>query len=327
LLDGWFVPHRVAAILPEQEAVMVASSLDAQGLAISAPAPVAQPPAFVAFELPAIDGVALAARHFAPTRPARGAVLIAPAMGVPQAFYAGFAGWLAELGVHVLTFDYRGTGRSRRGSLRGVDADVIAWAQLDATAALRALQDRAPDLPITWIGHSLGAQIVPFVPDHRELAKVITIAAGSGYWRENTPALRRKVWLLWFVLVPVFTPVFGYFPGKRLGLVGDLPAGVIRQWRRWCLDPHYAVGVEGPVVRDLFARVRTPIASLSFTDDEMMSARNTESLHGFYVGAPTTLRRIAPADVGLARIGHFGCFRPTARALWDAAVRPELALR
>src|SRR2546421_711925 len=81
---------------------------------------------------------------------------------------------------------------------------------------LRALQDRRPDLPLTWIGHSLGAQIVPFVPDHRELARVITIAAGSGYWRDNVAALRPKVWLLWYVLTPLITPVFGYFPGKRL---------------------------------------------------------------------------------------------------------------
>jgi predicted alpha/beta hydrolase len=160
--------------------------------------------------------------------------------------------------------------------------------------AARAAGSHA-DLPLTWIGHSLGAQIAPFVPDHRELARVITIAAGSGYWRDNVRALRPRMWLLWYVL----TPLLGYFPGKRLRLIGDLPAGGVRQWRRWCLDPHYAVGAEGPAVRELYARVTAPITSLSFTDDEMMSERNTESLHGFSVVAPTTLRRIAPETVGM----------------------------
>jgi len=294
-------------------------------------APAAMPaPDGHALELPAVDGVPLAARYFAPhgsPGQARGSALIVPAMGVAQAFYAPFAAWLAELGLHAMTFDYRGTGLSRRGSLRKVDADVVTWARLDATAVLRALEDRAPDLPINWIGHSLGAQIIPFVPDHRTLAKIITIGAGSGYWRDNTPALRRKVLVMWYGAVPLLTPVFGYFPGKRLRMVGDLPAGVIRQWRRWCLDPEYAVGVEGPAVRELFARVTTPITAVSFTDDEMMSARSTESLHGFYTGAPQTARRLAPRDLGLARIGHFGGFRPAMRdALWEGVLRSELAL-
>jgi hypothetical protein len=66
------------------------------------------------------------------------------------------------------------------------------------------------------------------------------------------------------------------------------------QWRRWCLNPDYAVGAEGPQVREAFASVRTPITSLSFTDDEMMSARNTRSLHHHYSNAPKKMARIAP---------------------------------
>lgn len=265
------------------------------------------------FQLAAVDGVPLAARHYAPVGPVRGAVLIASAMGVPQTFYAKLATWLAERGHHVMTFDYRGAGESRHGSLRGVAADIITWGRFDATAALRALQDRAPGVPITWIGHSLGGQVIPFVPDHRELARIVTLAAGSGYWRDNTAALRRKVWLLWFVVAPVVVPLFGYFPGRALRMVGDLPRGVLEQWRRWCLDPEYAAGAE-PGAAALFAKVTTPITSLSFTDDEMMSERSIAVLHAAYANAPVTLRRFAPPDLGVERVGHFGFFRdPT---LW-----------
>ena len=42
-------------------------------------------------------------------------------------------------------------------------------------------------------------------------------------------------------------------------------------------------------MRRQYAAVTTPIVSLSFTDDEFMSARNTESLHGFYTGAQRTM--------------------------------------
>ena len=40
-------------------------------------------------------------------------MLIVPAMGVDQRYYAAFASWLADQGYFVVTFDYRGMGRSR----------------------------------------------------------------------------------------------------------------------------------------------------------------------------------------------------------------------
>src|SRR5690606_35554339 len=187
------------------------------------------------------------------------------------------------------------------------------------------LRAQAPQVPLTWLGHSLGGQIVPFVPNHAELARIITIATGSGYWRENSPRLKRVVWWLWYVIVPVTLPLFDYFPGRRLRKVGDLPRRVMEQWRRWCLHPEYLAGVEGEWARQKYAAVRTPMLSLSFTDDDYMSARNTESIHSFYVNAPKSFRRISPDDAGVKHIGHFGFFRAKfENALWERYLLPEL---
>lgn len=276
-------------------------------------------------QIPTSDGQRIAIRFFAAQDAARGAVLIAPAMGVGQDYYAEFARWLAQQGFATLTFDYRGIGHSRHGSLRGFAADIFDWAGLDCAAAMEALEQRSPDAPLYWIGHSLGGQILPFFPHHARLTKAITVATGSGYWRENTWALRSYVWWLWYVIVPLALPIFDYFPGRRLRKIGDLPRGVMAQWRRWCLDPDYAVGVEGDVVRRQFAAITTPIVSLSFTDDEFMSARNTESIHSFYTGAARSMRRISPQTIGVKRIGHFGFFRRRfADSLWRAHLLPEL---
>ena len=295
--------------------------------AISIPKSAEPTQAIVELDVDTADHTPIATRFYAPRMPAKGAVLIVPAMGVPQSFYAAFAGWLAREGFHAATFDYRGTGKSRRGPLSAVDADIVTWAEQDTSAVLRALAARAPGLPVTWIGHSLGGQIVPFVPEHFAVSKVITIATGSGYWRENAAPLRRKVWLFWFLAVPIATPLFGYFPGKSLGMVGDLPRGVIRQWRKWCLQPEYAVG-DGPQMRALFANVTTPITALSFTDDEMMSDANTASIHSFYTRAPKKMLRLSPGDAGVSRIGHFGFFRADMREpLWDGLLRAELSER
>lgn len=120
----------------------------------------------------------------------------------------------------------------------------------------------------------------------------------------NVPKLRRKVWLLWWVTYPVSTPLFGS-PGRRLGMVGDLPRNVIRQWRTWCLQPDYAAG-DGPAVRELYESVTTPITAFSFPDDEMMSEE----------------RRLTPDEVGVERVGHFGAFRDTMRGpLWKGRIR------
>ncbi len=271
------------------------------------------------------DGYALSAQLYTPAQAALGGVLIVPAMGVPQSYYRAFAEWLSGLGYTVLSFDYRGMGQSLHGSLRQVQADIFTWARQDVAAALDALAQAVPGLPITWIGHSLGGQILPFVPNRERVSKVITVACGSGYWKENSPALKRRVWLLWFGVAPLTMPLFGYFPGSRFNMVGDLPKGVMTQWRRWCLHPDYAVGVEGEAVRAQFSAVKTPITSLSFSDDDFMSARNTESIHGFYTAAPKTMRRLNPAALGLGTIGHFGFFKRDMReALWQPYLLPEL---
>ena len=263
------------------------------------------------------DGAKLSAHSFGDAQSARAGVLIVPAMGVEQQYYAPFAHWLFEQGYFAVTFDYRGVGHSRQGSLRHEKADVMTWAQHDAASMVDWIGQRIDGKPLGWIGHSLGGQILGLLRNADRIAAMATVAAGSGYWREYTPGLRRIAPLLWYAIVPTLLPLFGYFPGRRLNMIGDVPAGVMRQWRSWCLDPDYLFGVEDSRWRVTYSTLQQPILSLSFTDDEYMSARNIESLHAFYSGTPQTLRRIEPRDVGADRIGHFGFFRRRhADALW-----------
>ena len=270
------------------------------------------------------DGTALAARLYPCTGVPKGAVLIGGAMGVKQDYYAPFAEWLAAQGFAVMTFDYRGMGDSRPSaqatSLRGFDADLFSWAR-DYDSAIDALRERAPGVPLYLVGHSLGAQLPGLLRNRANIAGLLSIAAGSGYWRDNAPRLKRTVLYFWHALVPVATGLFGYFPGKRLRKVGDLPRGVILQWRRWCLDPRYHVGAEGTAVREQFEQVRFPVVALSITDDELMTERGTHVLVDCYANAPRRVERIAPADVKVNRIGHFGFFRDQFQSsLWARSV-------
>jgi len=256
------------------------------------------------------DGPRLGARLFHPPagQPAKAAVLIGGAMGVRQDYYQPFAQWLAAQGYAVLSFDYRGMGDSRHGPLRGFDADLFSWAR-DTDTAIEALMHAAPGVPLYLVGHSLGAQLPGLLKHRDRVAGLVSVAAGSGYWRDNAPQLKRIVLYFWHVLVPVATALCGYFPGRRIGKVGDLPAGVVLQWRRWCMNPRYHVGAEGTPVREQFEAARFPVVALSITDDELMTERGTRVLLDCYANSPRRIERIAPADVQVQRIGHFGFFR------------------
>jgi len=262
------------------------------------------------------DGSHVVAKFFMPADGPRAAVVLPCAMGVTQKYYRDFAEWLASQGFAAITFDYRGMGLSAPKSLKNCKVNISDWAAEDCAAIVATVKTQVPDRQLFWMGHSLGGQLVGMIPNRELIDGVILVASGNGYWKTTSPQTHRNSVLMFYVLAPLFTPLFGYFPGKRLRAVGDLPAGVIHQWRRWCLNPEYMM-VEGGTIRQDFADVRTPMLSISFTDDEMMSATSTEGLLAFYSSAPIEKDRLSPSDVGTSRIGHFGFFRKQAEtSLW-----------
>lgn len=258
----------------------------------------------------------LVLRVFPSVAPPAAAIVLPSAMGVAQNFYARYAQWLAEQGFLVITFDYRGVGLSAPPSLRECRVDIFDWAR-DCEAVIDFAADALPGRPLYWIGHSLGGQLLGLIRNRERIVRVVTIATGNGYWLQNSWPVRAMVWWLWLVVVPLATRTVGYFPGRRLRKVGDLPRGVIEQWRRWCLNREYVVGAEGEAVREAYSAVDVPIMALSFTDDELMTEKSIRTLHRLYSAAPIDFRRIAPRDVGVRRIGHFGFFRPQfEQSLW-----------
>ena len=250
--------------------------------------------------------------------PLRAQVVVAGAVGVPQTFYTAFAQWLAAHGYAVTTFDYRGHAGSLHGPLKKARANLLDWGA-DCAAVATHLRLQSPSLPLYWIGHSVGAQLpgVQAMP----INGLLSIASGSGYWRDNAPPTRRKALLWWWGIAPVVTALCGCLPGKKWGLVGDLPAGVLWQWRRWCLHPNYGIGVEGETLRKAYAAARYPLHAFSVEDDEMMSWRSTASLVGWYRNCPQTIERVRMLDVPSRRIGHFGFFRAEMEyTLWPRAL-------
>ncbi len=284
--------------------------------------PDAQPLSFTA-----ADGTPLSGMLYEPQASAgasaKACVLVAGGLGIGQRFYAPFAHWLAQRGYRVLTFDLRGMGASRRPehrrSLRGLDADMLTWARQDFAAAVMRLAEQSPDGRVALVGHSLGMHHAGMTTAaaQQRIARAVSVAAGSGYWRDWAPASRRKApWML-HLAAPLLTPVLGWFPGKRLRMVGDLPGPAMRQWSRWCRHPEFAWGAEPDRVLPSLRAARFPIHCLSFTDDEAMTENCTRKLLAALPNAPSQLQIVAPADLGLTAIGHVGAFRSeVGAAVW-----------
>lgn len=273
----------------------------------------------------------IALREYRPAGSVRASVVIGGAMGVQQDYYAPFAQWLASQGYRVVSFDYRGQGDSLPDTpghtLRGFSANLHDWAR-DYEAVVTLARGEMPASPLYLIGHSLGAQLPGLFQQPQQIDGLLSIAAGSGYWRDNAPRMRHKALYFWYLLVPLVTRVCGYFPGKRLRKIGDLPAGVIGQWRRWCLHPRYSAGAEGESADRRYAQVQFPVLAWSISDDELMTLRGTRTLVGFYAQAPSRVDTVQPADAGVRRIGHFGFFRETfTGTLWPRASEALQELR
>lgn len=266
------------------------------------------------------DGRALRLTTAEPDGRLRGVVLVAPAMATPSGFYRPFLLWLAASGFRAVTFDFR--GQEDRRTTKNETGDLDRWIA-DASEVLDAVVARSDGLPITWVGHSLGGQILPLV-DHDQVTSVLLIAAGDAYWRHSPRRLRRWLPLLWWVVAPASVRVCGYFPGARLRIMTDLPAGVMRQWARWVRHPEY-LEVDHPDAPELYAAVRAPITSISFTDDEIMGPGGIQSLLDRYRGAPQIRHHLSPEQLGVTRLGHHGFFRQQVTGHWDTWVLPWLA--
>jgi predicted alpha/beta hydrolase len=261
--------------------------------------------------IPAADGLPLAATIYrredqpAPDR----VVLVNAAMGVRRHFYDRYARFLAQEGFVVVTFDFRGIGESRPAQLRHYAARLRDWGEQDTAGAIDWLDERFPGARLLVVGHSAGGQIVALAPNNHRLAGMLTVASQSGYWRLYNVPEKYRLLVLWKVVLPGLANLCGYLPGRRLGMGADIPKGVILEWARWCLQPHYCFGDDRLPARENAKRFTAPLLAYSMADDEWAPARAVDSLLSYYVNAQKTRRHVRPHELGVRAIGHFGFFK------------------
>jgi predicted alpha/beta hydrolase len=271
----------------------------------------------------AADGVRLAGRFFsAGAAKSSNPVLLCPATGVRQRFYAAFARWLAQQGIDVLTFDYRGIGESLREThVRQCPARKQDWGQLDMPAALDWLMQRTGAESVDLIGHSAGGQLIGLMPNHASIRRVLMVSASSGHvWGLRFPYRIAAFAYLQFYL-PLTARALGYSPSRVIGMGEDLPAGVARQWSRWCLRPGYVANEFGRgISHHYYDEFRAPILSLYSRDDSIATERNVQDLLRLFPSAPKQKICLDPNQLGVPSVGHVDFFRASRAAAWPLAL-------
>jgi len=240
-------------------------------------------------------------------------VVIASAMGVPRRFYAPLAQFLAGDGFKVLTFDYRGIGDSRDGTVRGSRIRMEDWGRLDIEAALQwATSDSKADR-VFLLGHSAGGQLAGLARSATKLDGIVFAAVSSaypGHWQ--MPARLGLLWLM-HLHAPLVTLGRDFFPPKLGGLSNiPIPAGVVRQWARWARRPGYLYDPRSGIDVSGYRAVAQPMLAWQFDDDTYAPQSAHDAILAAYPNAKIERRAIRTRELG-RKVGHFGFFREASR--------------
>lgn len=272
--------------------------------------------------IPCADGVQLSAELWMPDGPVRGVVQLNPATGATRAYYWPFAQFLAGHGFAVCLYDYRGSGGSAPLSLRGCTYRFLDYGTLDMPAVLDWLDAHFAGLPKYVVGHSVGGQQVGFMPNHRKIKGMVTMASATGYWGYMPLGYRLKTHFFFHLFSPLSHALAGYNAGRRFGIMEDLPRRVVTEWRAWCSVPDYFFDPRffgKTVPSGFFDALTFPIRVYWATDDPIA---NRESVPRFWHHVRSTngieLVRLTPAQVDAPAIEHFGFFRRAfANTIWQ----------
>lgn len=265
----------------------------------------------------AADGRRLSGLLVTPSSPRR-SILVSSAVAIPKERYLPFARDAAARGAAVLVYDYRSQGHSVQGDISEDLASLVDWGHLDMDAAIRALDQRYPDIEMTAVEHSIAAWILGLCQAQHRIDRHAFVCAGWGYWKLKPPTFRCVEMFFWHVYGPLQIRRHGHVPKGGLWKGEALNRRFFADWKQRChsaeCSPDIIAG--GSALPHHFAAVRAPIRSFAYSDDPIANPRTVPMILSLYPAAQREAVWATPADHGLASIGHEGLFSRRAARAW-----------
>lgn len=268
------------------------------------------------------DGVPLAVRRVAATRPRQAVLICGHAMMANGSYFgdasAGFAAHLAARGIDVYILDWRGHGASCPPSPRRSQWSFTAYVERDLPAICAAVSlDAGCEMgALCYLGHSLGGLVGLAALGQGVIAapRRLVLAATSVWTEGPSGSWRRRA------IMEVFrssAALFGAVPVRRLGLGTDDEnrqyAGEIAGWAhegRWSSPT-------GVAYADLLPTIEVPTLAVVSLADRLCRPADARALHR---KLPMVIEeRLVGVGAGDARDSdHFAMLRNAAFVgLWD----------
>ena len=274
---------------------------------------------FETLEISCKDGYSLSGRFYPKQNSSKNnhPILICPATGITQHFYQAFAEWLATQGYDVLSFDFRGIGRSLHGPVSKSEASIVNWGQLDIPAAIDTLLCKTQAEQVILLGHSAGGQLLGIVPNYQKVAKVIAVSGSTGHVKGLKGKTKLLAPVMFNVIFPLARITKGYGPTQAIGMGENLPKDVAKQWAQFCSKPGYVMNAMGKTVfEDYHAEIDCPITVLWSSDEEIATKANVKDFLRLYPNADTHMIELKPKSYDHKAIGHMLMFKKSHQNLW-----------
>ncbi|MEM9982609.1 MAG: alpha/beta fold hydrolase [Bacteroidota bacterium] len=259
---------------------------------------------------------------FAPKKPNQRVVLISAATGIKQSFYYHFAAFLSQKGYTVITYDYRGIGQSKQGSLRKLDASMVDWAAKDTQATIQFIFRHYPDYKKILIGHSFGGNSMGLCAEAQYFDAYVTVASQFGYWRHFEKKKQGKLLWFFYVVMPLLSRLVGYFPANYKQLGENLPRKVALDWVTLITHPDSMLEI-AKRHHNYYPNIKQPMLMISIEDDWMAPQKAVDTLaQRAYTNAAIERKHITLKETGTSYIGHVSFFkRKFQHNLWNIPIQ------
>lgn len=260
------------------------------------------------------DGNHLAVRIYKPKEEANKVIVIAPSADVTQDHYYDLAVYLIQNKMAVITFNFRGTGFSAPKELKGYKANLENWAQHDLDAVLRHAKNSFSKQELIFVGHGIGGEIIGLAAASQFISRIVLVSCALSCTR-----LRRWTERIWIGgmkgFVKMTSVIFGYFPGRGLRILNNLPKGVMDEWINWCNNEN---GLFDDFTDYNYRKLQVPLLAFSFSDDWRSQESGVQALLKHFSAASIQWYHIKPKQLSLRKVGHSGFFNARLQeTLWQ----------
>ncbi|MER6447561.1 alpha/beta hydrolase family protein [Streptomyces venezuelae] len=241
------------------------------------------------------DGATVHVRfHRRPDDPSAPVLVCMPAMGTRAVSYTPLAESLVQAGFQVVLGELRGQGTSSVQVRRGVRYGYHEMVTYDYPALFREVAAAFPLAPRHLLGHSLGGQLgaLYLSQEPHMAAGAILVGAPSCHWR-GWPFPQGLGLLAGFQFAAALASVYGYFPGRRLGVLGNDSAQLLRDMAAQVRTGRYDVPSSPVDFEPWLAGLDLPVLAVAIEGDPMAPPGGVRGLCGKLTSARVTYWELA----------------------------------